>query len=123
MGTTLVLLLCSQLPMVTGGDVFLAAMYGHHIKGALLDVDEPFATLVVAMSVCSLLPVIMCWVMVSLSRKRLCIGLVLYTDEPPAKSCTARTTATDFCTAWVAIRRKSAFCVGAKPAASPARPA
>jgi SulP family sulfate permease len=69
--TTLVLLLCSQLPMVTGGDVFLAAMYGHHIKGALLDVDEPFATLVVAMSVCSLLLGIMCWVMGTLQAGKL----------------------------------------------------
>jgi len=52
--TGAVMLLLSPLPIVTGGDVFLAAMYGREMKPALLDQDEPFATLVVAMAMCSL---------------------------------------------------------------------
>ena len=51
--TGAVMLLLSPLPIVTGGDVFLAAMYGRHMKPELLDQDEPFATLVVAMAMCS----------------------------------------------------------------------
>ena len=52
--TGAVMLLLSPLPIVTGGDVFLAAMYGREMKPTLLDQDEPFATLVVAMAMCSL---------------------------------------------------------------------
>ena len=52
--TLAVMLLLSPLPIVTGGDVFLAAMIGRHMNPSLLDEDEPFATLISSMAMCSL---------------------------------------------------------------------
>ena len=61
--TGAVMLLLSPLPIVTGGDAFLAAMYGREMKPALLDQDEPFATLVVSMAMCSLFLGVTFWVL------------------------------------------------------------